>query len=173
MWQVRPYESHDHDALVAIAERLAEGAAGWRDPARWSAAVRGWVTGSIDRAAQDGAALLVATGAGRVAGFVSVSSRRHFTGDIDAYIGELVVAAGAEGRGAGRALLAAAEDWASRRGYDRLTLETGAANARARAFYARAGYAEEEVRLSKDLSGRLRRLVTNRRRHAGELPTNE
>jgi ribosomal protein S18 acetylase RimI-like enzyme len=154
MWQIRSYEPSDRDALMTMAERLLEGAAAWRDPVRWLAAVREWVSGSIESAAEgDGAAVLVAVSAGQVAGFVSVSSRQHFTGAVDAYIGELVVAAGDERRGAGRALLSAAEDWAEQRGYGRLTLETGAANTRARAFYARAGYAEEEVRLTKVLSG--------------------
>jgi GNAT superfamily N-acetyltransferase len=48
-------------------------------------------------------------------------------------------------------LLAAAEAWAGRCGLERLTLETGAANTAARAFYAAAGYHEEDVRLTKDL----------------------
>jgi GNAT superfamily N-acetyltransferase len=47
--------------------------------------------------------------------------------------------------------LAAAEDWARERGLGLLVLDTGAANTRARAFYARHGYTEESVRRTKVL----------------------
>jgi GNAT superfamily N-acetyltransferase len=67
--------------------------------------------------------------------------------------GELVVAEAMERRGIGARLLGAAEAWAVERGLERLTLETGAANSGARAFYAAAGYVEEDVRLTKEISG--------------------
>jgi ribosomal protein S18 acetylase RimI-like enzyme len=54
-----------------------------------------------------------------------------------------------EGRGVGRALLAAAEDWAAGRGLAYITLETGTGNDRARHFYECAGYKGEEIRLTK------------------------
>ncbi len=52
----------------------------------------------------------------------------------------------------GRALMRAAEDWASGRGYRLVVLDTGTANTRARAFYRRLGYAEESVRSVKVLT---------------------
>jgi ribosomal protein S18 acetylase RimI-like enzyme len=54
-----------------------------------------------------------------------------------------------EGRGAGRALMAAAEEWAASRGLSRITLDTGARNNRARRFYESAGFEEEDIRLTK------------------------
>jgi GNAT superfamily N-acetyltransferase len=48
-------------------------------------------------------------------------------------------------------LMDAAEGWARRRGHQHITLETGAANGAARAFYDRRGYQEEDVRLTKTL----------------------
>ena len=66
---------------------------------------------------------------------VSLAEREHFTGDLDAYIGELVTDSAAKGSGAGQALMAAAEKWAASRGLSRITLETGARNHRARRFY--------------------------------------
>jgi GNAT superfamily N-acetyltransferase len=51
----------------------------------------------------------------------------------------------------GRSLVAAAEAWARERGLSRITLETGAANSAARAFYAALGFAEEDVRLTRTL----------------------
>lgn len=88
---------------------------------------------------------------GKVAGFVSLGARAHFTGELDAYVGELVVAQADEGWGVGRALVAAAEGWALQRGLVRITLETGAANSGARAFSSALGFAEEDVRLTRTL----------------------
>jgi GNAT superfamily N-acetyltransferase len=85
---------------------------------------------------------------------VSVAEREHFTGELDAYVGELVVDGAMEGRGPGRVLMAAAEHWAADRGLPRITLETGARNHRARHFYEDAGYQEEEVRLIKAVAPR-------------------
>jgi GNAT superfamily N-acetyltransferase len=47
--------------------------------------------------------------------------------------------------------MVAVEDWARRHGFPRVSLDTGAANARARAFYAALDYEEEDVRLTKRL----------------------
>jgi ribosomal protein S18 acetylase RimI-like enzyme len=149
---IRPYRDADHDAVVALAPRLTEGVAPWRDASAVADAVRSWVTGSLERGNGPGHGVIVATSGDDVVGFITVSTRRHFTGQTDAYIGELVVSAEAEGAGVGRALVAAAETWARGHGLHRITLETGAANARARGFYRALGYEEEEVRLSKPIS---------------------
>ncbi len=154
VWTIRPYGAADHQAVTQLADRLLIGMPRWRDRDRWLAAVRQWVSQSTQEAGEATSGLLVVTENERVAGFVSLSTRSHFTGDIDAYIGELVVAEWAEGRGAGCALLQAAEEWAMVNGHQRVTLETGAANDRARRFYARAGYLDEDVRLTKSLPAR-------------------
>lgn len=150
---IRPYRSADHDAVTALADRLRVGVAPWRDPSAVPQVVRSWVAGSIKDVDPVDSPALVAADAhdGRVLGFVCCGRRTHWTGQVDAYVGELVVAVPAQGRGVGRALVAAAAEWARQRGHHRLTIETGAANAGARAFYARLGYAEEEVVLSRGL----------------------
>ena len=91
--------------------------------------------------------------AGSIVGFASVGSRAHWSGEIDAYVGELVVADEVERRGTGSALMLAAEDWGRRQGHGRLFLETGALNTVARDFYRSRGYDEEDVRLSVSLAG--------------------
>lgn len=85
-------------------------------------------------------------------GFVHAGTRRHWAGEVDAYVGELVVAEEVAGQGLGRQLMAVAEDWARGRGHTRLTLETGAGNGDARRFYERLGYVTEEVVLTRDLT---------------------
>jgi ribosomal protein S18 acetylase RimI-like enzyme len=148
---IRPYQPSDRPAALSLAPRLETGVASWRDAAAVRRAVAGWVRASLDNHDADGREVLVAVVGGELAGLVTVAERRHFTGELDAYVGELVVHAGHERRGVGQQLMHAAEEWARRRGLRYLTLETGAANAAARAFYARCGYREEDVRLTKAL----------------------
>lgn len=147
--QIRPFEARDYESVLALAPRLAEGVAPWRAPTAVLNAVHGWVTGSVAAAGQPGHAVYVAISDGRLAGFVTVSEQTHFTGQVDAYVGELVVAPGLERRGIASHLMAAAEDWAAQNGFSRLTLETGAANEPARHLYAALGFRAETVRLTK------------------------
>ncbi|HYJ69353.1 MAG TPA: GNAT family N-acetyltransferase [Nocardioidaceae bacterium] len=151
MPQVRPYSPADRDDVLALAPRLTEGVATWRDPDAVLDAVVGWVRGSIDAAGEPDHLVLVATADGRVVGFVTAEEHRHWSGGSDAYIGELVVDPTAEGHGIGRALVDAVHEWAKVRDLGAVTLETGAANARARGFYAAIGFAEEDVRLTRQL----------------------
>jgi ribosomal protein S18 acetylase RimI-like enzyme len=149
---IRPYEEPDRAAVLALAPRLAIGVAPWREAGAVREAVTGWVRGSLDAPVSPAAAVLVAVASDEVVGVVTVSSRRHFAGDVDAYVGELAVAEAAARRGVGGSLMAAAERWARGRGFSRMTLETGAANDVARRFYAALGYVEEDVRLTKALT---------------------
>lgn len=66
-------------------------------------------------------------------------------------VAEQVVAEGQERRGIGRLLVEAVVAWADADGLSTVTLETGAANAPARRFYAGLGFAEEDVRLALPL----------------------
>ncbi|MER6943722.1 GNAT family N-acetyltransferase [Nonomuraea sp. NPDC000554] len=146
---VRSYSPADRDAVAALAPRLTEGVASWRTPEAVARVVHGWVEHSVTRSGTGGAAVFVAELSGEIVGFVSVTEQAHFTGELDGYIGELAVSSRHEGRGIGKQLVEAAEAWARSRGRARVGLETGAANARARRFYASLGYQEEGVRLSR------------------------
>lgn len=148
-FDVRPAVPDEHTTLLKLSARLTIGVAPWRNPTKAAAAARGWITSSLASTGQEGHAVLVALLGGQVAGLVSLAEREHFTGEMDAYIGELAVAATLEGRGCGRALMAGAEEWAAGRGLAHITLETGADNHRARHFYERAGFQEEDIRLTK------------------------
>lgn len=134
---------------MALAPRLAEWVAPWRDSDAVLVAVHGWVRGSIEACGQPGHAVCVAAVGDDVVGFVSVSERTHFTGQVDAYVGELVVRSGLERRGIATALMAAAQTWAAERGRSFLTLETGAASQPARSLYRALGFQEEDIRLTK------------------------
>jgi len=95
-------------------------------------------------------ALFVAEESGEPVGFVYVYAEPDFfTGEVHAHISEIAVAA--DGTGAGRALMAAAEAWAHGRGYRYVSLHVNAPNERAKAFYELLGYDLEWYRLNKRL----------------------
>ncbi|GAA3133001.1 ribosomal protein S18 acetylase RimI-like enzyme [Kribbella aluminosa] len=149
--KVRRYEDADHAAVLALAPRLAEGVAPWRSPDGVLAAATGWVVEALARSSERGRVVLVAEEDG-VVGFVSGEERTHWAGEPELYVGELVVAPQHEGRGVGRALMDAVVDHARQQGLTAITLDTGAANTNARAFYSRLGFAEEDVKLTRTLS---------------------
>jgi ribosomal protein S18 acetylase RimI-like enzyme len=152
--RIRPYLSEDRGEVMALAPRLTEGVAAWRDTDAVLTAVQGWVRDSVDAADQPGHVIFVAADGDGVAGVITVKESTHFSGQADAYVSELVVRAGLERRGIASALMDAAEAWAAEAGYAFLTLQTGAANETARAFYAAAGFREEEVQLTKAIGAR-------------------
>lgn len=149
--KVRPALDGDRGAVLALAPRLAVGVASWRDSQAAARAAEGWLAGSFDAAAAGRGEVLVAVVDSVIVGVVCVDEQRHFTGAVDGYVGELAVAPAATRSGVGRGLMAAAEHWARARGLRHLTLQTGAANGEARAFYRALGYLEEEVRLTRAL----------------------
>ncbi|MGV9375748.1 N-acetyltransferase family protein [Nonomuraea sp. NPDC003707] len=151
--RIRPACDDDLEGVLALAPRIAEGVAAWRDLEGAARAAREWLAGSLAAAEAQRAVVFVAVDSedAQVLGVVSVQRQRHFTGAMDAYVGELAVHSRAVRTGVGRRLMAAAEDWAQQQGLRHLTLETGAANTTARRFYAALGYLEEGVRLTRSL----------------------
>ncbi|NGO80986.1 GNAT family N-acetyltransferase [Streptomyces sp. YC504] len=149
---VRAATQEEHEAIMELAPRLTQGVAPWRDPTAVLSAAKGWLAASLAAAtAHETTQVFVATHQGAVVAVVSVEEQRHFTGAMDAYVGELAVAAGAARQGVGRLLMSTVESWARDRGLGRVTLQTGAANTTAQSFYRELGYAVEDVRLTRPL----------------------
>jgi ribosomal protein S18 acetylase RimI-like enzyme len=149
--RVRPFVPEDAAFVLQLAPRLVIGIPPWRDPERWLATAQDWLIGSIARFRKETMIFIAEDGQGERLGAATVSQHRHFTGEQQAYIGELAVSEAAEGHGAGKALVETCAQWARERGYRFLTLETGAANIRARGFYQHLGFLEEDIRLVKRL----------------------
>jgi len=118
VWHSRTH-GNQNQACIRIRRRadnrtcpsLRDGVAEWRDPKAVREAVTGWVRDSLDRSHQDNQTVLVADHDGAVSGLVSVGTRKHWSGALDGYIGELVVSHEAEGAGIGSALIRAAIEW--------------------------------------------------------------
>jgi PhnO protein len=96
---------------------------------------------------------LVAEADGRVVGFCDVEFRTRLNFDApQAWIPDLVVAEGRRSRGAGRALLARAEELARERGCWGMALESATWRDRAHAFYVREGWTDSGKAFSKPLA---------------------
>ena len=121
---LRPARAEDWDAVMALRLSVRENRLS--DPSRVTQAIyedyilrrgRGWV-------AEEG---------GIVLGFCIAA--------LDGEVWALFVRPGCEGRGVGRALMAACVDWLAAQGVAEAVLETGAGT-RAEAFYRRFGWIE-------------------------------
>ena len=116
MFYVRPYLPDDHSFILSLAPRLAIGKQPWRDLTLWLKTVEEWLTGSINEHNQKTMVLIAEDEQGERLGFATVSHSTHFTGQPQAYIGELATSEKVESRGVGSALVKACEQWAREQG---------------------------------------------------------
>ena len=100
----------------------------------------------------DGSRLLIAEAGEQRLGFALLEELRdYFTLERHGHIGILAVTDGAEGRGAGGALVRAAEAWARERGYRTLTLNVFNGNSHAREVYEHLGFEPDTIKYIKAL----------------------
>lgn len=151
--RVRPATKEDLPAIAALAPRLHEfGPPPFRPVERMNRAViEGLTEGLVDP--PEGTKLVVAEGPdGAVAGFIYlVTTTDFFTQENHGHVSDLVVAREGEGRGVGRALLRAGEDWARGLGYRLLSLNVFDDNERAKRIYEQIGYETDTIRMVKTL----------------------
>lgn len=157
-FQIRPATAADADFIRELTPRFAgAGTPSWRDPARMATFVLRAIGEIAELVAADAVspreAVLIATGDGGIPlGFIHLRPDLSvFTREWQGYVNALGVAGMSEGRGVGRALLAAGEGWAREQGFRHLALDTFGDNTHARAVYAHLGFAEETLKLVKAL----------------------
>ena len=150
---IRHARAEDRAFITATAGRLsAFGPPSWRTDEE----VVGGELRTLDQffaAPEPTASLMLAeTAAAEPLGFVYLQELQdYFTLEAHGHIGIIAVAAHAEGSGAGRALMEAAEEWARSRGYRKLTLSVFEHNRRARGVYEHFGFAPDTIRYLKVL----------------------
>jgi ribosomal protein S18 acetylase RimI-like enzyme len=149
MVRVRQFVAEDLTFVLSLAPRLMIGMQPWRDRELWLQTVEGWMKESINGHGQKSMVFIAEDENGERVGFAAVSHGKHFTGQSQAYIGELATTESAEGHGVGTALVEACEQWAKDQSYTMLVLSTGAGNTRALRFYKHLGFHEEDVTLTK------------------------
>jgi ribosomal protein S18 acetylase RimI-like enzyme len=154
MAAVRRAGSGDASFITGLAERLAAAShLPWLPPAATDEFAAGGCAEAVAAIGQPGHVVLVATdGAGQRLGFLHGHfDHSVFTGERVGYVSTVVVSAAAAGRGVGRRLMQAAEEWARQEGCRLMTLEVFGQNEAARAVYARLGYQEQTLKLAKPL----------------------
>jgi GNAT superfamily N-acetyltransferase len=102
----------------------------------------------------DAAALVAESGEGQILGWVHVFAARLVESDPYVEVGGLVVAERSRGQGVGRALMAAAEEWAAATGCATIRLRSNVLRDDAHRFYAHIGY--ERVKTQHTFRKRVR-----------------
>lgn len=133
--------------MLSLTPRLVAHLPAWRDRAE---ALRGYAD-LFSRALHDpepGTRVTVAEDeAGTPLGFTLLYGPPESPG---VFVKDLAVGEAAEGLGVARALMDDARAWARELGAAEVGLKVNADNARARAFYAREGFREEYLYLSRE-----------------------
>src|SRR5690349_9245349 len=130
--RIRPARVDDAGWITALAPRMHEfGPPPWRDvsvmndavAAQWARELATPTAGSVFLVAEDAL--------GTPVGFVWCRTERDYFVDVNVgHVIDIAVTKDGEGRGIGRALLAAAERWATELGYPWLTLHVFEGNDR-------------------------------------------
>lgn len=149
---VRPARRSDREFVRETASRLSDfELPPWRTAGAVVAGERRTIE-AFFRDGSEGAAMLVAEVNGAPLGFAFLETGLdYFDRRAHGHIGILAVAEASEGLGVGTALIAAAENWARRRGLEAITLNVFEGNGRARRLYERLGFRAETLRYRKEL----------------------
>ena len=152
---IRNAQLDDATWVLSLVPRLHEfGPPRWRTVEQMNLAERDDLLNALHHLDDESSAFLIAEReSDRVPlGFVYVATAvDFFTRENHAHIKDIVVAKEGEGQGCGRALLAAAEAWAKKRGSRVITLSVFPENRRAVELYKRVGYETDVLRMLKTI----------------------
>lgn len=152
---LRPAREEDFAWIVELVPRLHEfGPPPWRTIEQMNAAERADLRNALASLDDETMAVMVAERLedGTPLGFIYVGTAvDFFTSERHAHIKDVVVARVGEGQGVARRLLAAAEEWAKKRGYRFITLSVFPQNLRALQLYEHVGYSTDVYRMLKPL----------------------
>jgi GNAT superfamily N-acetyltransferase len=150
--QIRAARLDDRDFVVNLMPQLHDsGAPPWRNaPHMTEFDIR--VIADALAGNSPGACVLIAENElQQPVGFIHLCEEEDYYDGACGHVGDVVVARQERGRGIGRALLAAGEQWARARGYRLLTLNVFLGNERAQELYVELGFNPETIRHVKVL----------------------
>jgi ribosomal protein S18 acetylase RimI-like enzyme len=148
---IRVTTIQDLPAVLALTSRLAAGVPPGRDPRQVAAIDSAVMRRALTHPAPD-EVLLVAEEHQTVLGFIHLKTvTDYYSQQPIAHVSDVVVDAAAEGRGVGKGLMSAAEQWARAQGYRLIQLNVLVDNSRARSMYERLGYSAEWLKYIKPI----------------------
>jgi GNAT superfamily N-acetyltransferase len=152
--RIRRATTEDRGFMFDQAARLAAVAAlPWHTNADVLGFQHRFMANTLARAEAECGTFIAEDDSAQQLGFIHAeASTDSITLEPCAYIALLAVIEAAEGQGVATWLMEAAEDWARAQGFRLIMLDVFANNRRARAFYARQGYQDDSLRLTKALS---------------------
>lgn len=151
--RIRTASAADHAWILPLSARLHDfGPPPWRSRADMDAGVSRVLAAALEADTSAVAFFVAEDGEGHPLGFIYLHlAADFFTGETHGHVSDIVVAPEAEGRGVGRALMAAGERWSSERGHRLLTLNVFDGNVRARRLYETLGFAPDTIKMVKTL----------------------
>ncbi|MFL6260073.1 MAG: GNAT family N-acetyltransferase [Thermoanaerobaculia bacterium] len=150
---VRPATEADRAFALGLVPRLrAFGPSSLRSTEDLDGAERQALEAAFDHLSEDAVLLVAEHPEDEPLGFAyAVTQTDYFTREAHGHLAIIAVAEAGEGRGAGKALMAAVEAWAVGRGYRLLSLNVFEGNVRARALYEKDGFEVDMLRYVKEL----------------------
>lgn len=153
--RIRAAMATDTPAILALADRLDAFGPTTRDGAEIARRERAALADALSQPSDTTSLLVAEQPLVGVVGAILLDERRdYFTDQRHGHVSILAVARDAEGQGIGRALLAAAEEWARANGFVKLTLSVFTENHRAKHVYEREGWRPEIETWYKSLRDR-------------------
>jgi len=151
--RIRTAEPDDKEFILSLIPRLVDfGPPPWRDPDQMTATDTETLDWVLSTNPPETVVFVAEDETGDRLGFI------HLRADIDyfshekyGHVSDIVVTNESQGRGIGRALMAAGENWARVQGYPFITLHAFIQNTRATALYESLGYNGDMLKYMKKL----------------------
>lgn len=141
---IRPAAESDREAILALSDRLAAFGPTTRTSPEVTQRERKALAEALSQPSPSTPLLVAELEPLGLVGILLLDRRiDYFTDEAHGHVAILAVSSEAEGKGVGRALLQAAEDWGRAEGFKRITLNVFTDNRRAKAFYERQGWRSE------------------------------
>jgi GNAT superfamily N-acetyltransferase len=150
---LRPATEADRAFALDLVPRLrAFGPSALRSDEDLDGAERRALEAAFDHLSEDAVLLVAEHPEHGPLGFAyAVTQTDYFTQERHGHLAIIAVAEAGEGRGVGKALMAAVEAWAAGRGYRLLSLNVFDGNVRARAVYEKNGFGVDTLRYVKEI----------------------
>jgi len=151
--RIRPADVSDKDFIFSLLPRLIEfEIPGCRTPEQMTATDRRVIERVLSTNPSGTAVFIAHDDDGESLGFIHLTSAvDYYTEEKHGHVSDIVVASAGEGRGVGRALMAAGEEWAREQGYRLMTLSVFLQNTRARKLYEKLGFGEDMLKYIKEI----------------------